>query len=100
MSTRNKTKKALSEREIDQIVVAQANDDSAWEEPVDVRRTKPACLSIPASLAARAAFLARAHRVKTVDDWLMQVIQERIELEEAAFVGAKQDLTAKANRTR
>ena len=93
---RNKTKKNLSEQEIDQIVVAQANDDSAWEKPIRVRRTKPASLSIPADLAARAAFLAQLHRTKSVEEWLTRIIQERVELEEAAFVGAKQDLAAKA----
>ena len=97
MSTRNSTKKKPSEREIDEIVAAQANDDSAWEKPVRVRRTKPASLSIPADLAARAAFLAQLHRTKNVDHWLTHIIQERIELEEAAFVGVKQDLAAKTS---
>jgi len=95
MSTKDKTKKKLSEQEIDQIVTAQANDDSAWGKPIRVRRTKPASLSIPANLAARATFLAQLHRTKNVDDWLTQIIQERIELEEAAFIGVKQDLAAK-----
>ncbi len=92
MSTK-KSKKKLSEPEIDQIVTAQANDDSAWEKPVRVRRTRPASLSIPADLAARTAFLAQLHRTKNVDDWLTHIIQERIELEEAAFIGIKQDLS-------
>ena len=89
---KSKTKKKLSEQEIDQIVVAQAKDNSAWEKPVRVRRTKLASLSIPAGLAARAAFLARLHRTKSVEEWLTHVIQERVELEEAAFVGVKHDL--------
>jgi len=95
MSTKNSAKKKPSEQEIDQIVTAQANDDSAWEKPVDVRRTKPASLSIPADLAARAAFLAQLHHAKNVDRWLTRIIQERIEMEEAAFIGVKQDLAAK-----
>lgn len=89
--SKDKTKK-LSELEIDQIVAAQANDDTAWEKPIRVRRKKSASLTIPANLAARAAFLARLHRTQNVDDWLMHIIQERIELEEAAFIGVKQDL--------
>lgn len=84
-----------SEREIDQIVTSQANDDSAWEKSICVRRSEPSSLSIPASLAARAAFLSQLHRTKNVDDWLTHIIQERIEIEEAAFIGAKQDLAAK-----
>jgi hypothetical protein len=95
MSTKNSPKKKPSEREVDQIVTAQANDDSAWEKPVHVRRTEPTSLSIPADLAARAAFLAHLHRTKNVDHWLTRIIQERIEMEEAAFIGAKQDLAAR-----
>ena len=91
MSVRSKTKK-LSEPEIDQLVIIQADDDSAWEKPIRVRRTKPGSLSIPADLATRAAFLARLHRTKNVEEWLTHIIQERVELEEAAFVGAKRDL--------
>jgi len=92
MTMKSKTKKKLSEQEIDQAVIAEANDDSAWEKPVRVRRTKSASLSIPGELAARAAFLARVHRTKNLEKWLRHIIQERVELEEAAFVGVKQDL--------
>jgi hypothetical protein len=95
MSARDKTKKNVSEQEIDQIVIAQANDDSAWEKPVRVHRARPASLAIPADLAARAAFLAQLHRTRSVEEWLTHIIQERVELEEAAFVGAKQDLATK-----
>jgi hypothetical protein len=94
MSTPKRAKN-LSEREVDRIVVAEAHNNSAWEKPVRVQRTKPAALSIPAGLAARAAFLARLHRQRSVSEWLTQVIQERVELEEAAFAGAKQDVAPK-----
>jgi hypothetical protein len=92
MSTRVKKGK-LSESDIDKMVVAQADDDSAWERPVRVRRGKSTSVSIPAELAARAAFLARLHREPSVEDWLAHIIQERVELEETAFVGAKRELT-------
>jgi hypothetical protein len=95
MSTRIKATKKLSELEIDQIVAAQADDDTAWEQPIRVERSKPASLSLPGDLAARAAFLAQLHRTKSVDEWLTRVIQERVELEEAVFVGIKQDLAAR-----
>ncbi|MBI1742163.1 hypothetical protein HYR54_03745 [Candidatus Acetothermia bacterium] len=87
-----KNKKKLSSEEIDQIVVAQANDDSAWEKPIRARKAKPASLAIPAELAARAAFLARLHKAKDVGEWLARIIQERIELEEVAFAEAKREL--------
>jgi hypothetical protein len=96
MSTKKRTKRELNDQQIDEIVVAQADNDSAWEKPIRVCRAKPSSLSIPADLAARAAFLAQLHRSKSVDEWLTQVIQERVELEEGAFLGAKRDLAAKA----
>lgn len=95
MSTKGKAKKMLSEEDIDECVVAQANDDSAWGKPVRVRKPKASSLSLPADLAARAAFLARLHRKASAEEWLRHIIQERVELEEAAFVGAKHDLAAK-----
>jgi len=95
MSTKTKATKKLSELEIDQIVAAQADNDTAWEQPIRVERSKPASLSLPGDLAARAAFLAQLHRTKSVEEWLTRVIQERIELEEAVFVGIKQDLAVR-----
>ena len=60
-----------------------------------VSRGPSQLLSLPADLAARAAFLARLHRKASAEEWLRHIIQERVELEEAAFVGAKHDLAAK-----
>jgi len=94
MSTKRKARK-LSEEEIDELVVAQADDESAWEQPIQVRRSKTASVTLPSELAARAAFLARLHREASLDDWLRRIIQERIDLEEAAFAGLKRDLATK-----
>jgi hypothetical protein len=96
MSTRVKITKSLSEQVIDQIVTAQAHDDAAWGKPIRVQRAALASLSLPADLAARAAFLAQLHRTKSVEEWLTRVIQERVDLEEAAFVGVKRELAANA----
>ena len=96
MKTERTTRRNLSEKEIDRIVEAQADDDSAWGKPVRVRRRKSASLPIPADLAARAAFLAAIHRKATVEEWLTSIIEERVDLEEAAFVGAKRDLAARS----
>ena len=41
----SKKKRALSEEEIDELVTAQADDDSAWEKPVKVRRSRAAVLT-------------------------------------------------------
>ena len=94
MSTKGRRKK-LSQEEIDQRVVSQADDESAWEKPVRVKKIRTAPLTLPGDLAARAAFLARLHREGRVDDWLTRIIRERIELEEVAFVEAKRILATK-----
>ena len=86
------TRKKPAEEEIDEIVVAQADDDLAWEDPVQVEMAKATSLSIPTKLAARAAFLARLHREKDLEEWLTRIIRERVELEEIAFVEVKLEL--------
>lgn len=96
MSSRKKDKKtAIPDQEgIDRLVVSQAEDNSAWEAPVRVKRSKPASLSIPGELAARAAFLAKLHREVGVDRWVERVVRERVELEELAFREAKKKLAS------
>jgi hypothetical protein len=95
MSTKVKRKEELSEGAIDKIIIAQADDDTVWEEPISVHRMKPISFSIPAELAARATFLAQLHRKASVEEWLTNIIVERIAFEEAAFAGVKQDLATK-----
>jgi hypothetical protein len=97
MTTKTKKTKKLPEHEIDQLVAAQTEADLAWEKPVSVRRHKPTSIILPASLAARAAFLAHLHRKDNVEEWLTNIIQERVELEEAAFAGARQEMASKAS---
>lgn len=97
MSGRKETRgKKLSEGEIDKFVVAQADDDSAWEKPIRVKKATPASLSIPGDLAARAAFLARLHREARLEEWLTKIIRERVEIEEVAFIEAKKELATKS----
>jgi hypothetical protein len=88
-------RRKITEEDIDNLVVAQAGNESAWEVPVQVRRGEPGTISIPADLAARAAFFAQVHRASGVEEWLTRVIRERVELEEVAFAEAKRDLAGK-----
>jgi hypothetical protein len=83
------SKSSLPEDQIDDAVVAQADQDSAWGEIVSVRRSKSRSVSIPSDLAARAAFLARLHRERRVDAWVERIVRERVEIEESAFTAAK-----------
>jgi len=94
MNSKKKSRRnQFSEEDIDKIVESQAQDDSAWERPIKVRRAKSTALSLPAELAARAAFLARLHREKNVGEWLSRIIKERVELEEVAFSQAKRAMS-------
>ena len=95
MSTLKRRKTATLDREaIDQLVIAHADDESAWEAPIRVEKSEPASLSIPGDLAARAAFLAGLHRESGVDKWVERVLRERVELEELAFAEAKKELAS------
>lgn len=85
--------KRLSEQQVDDLVIKEAGDDSAWEAPVKVRPSMRTSFSLSGDLAARAAFLARIHHTKRVDEWLTKVIRERIELEEVAFAQAKREIS-------
>jgi len=84
-----------SDKEIDELVIAQAGDDSAWEKPIKARRSKSEAVSIPAEVASRAAFFARLHRESSVEDWIKRIVSERVDIEEAAFAEAKRDLTTR-----
>ena len=96
MNSKKKSgRKHLSEEEIDKAVESQAEADSAWAKPIHVRRAKPTALSLPAELAARAAFLARLHREKNVEEWVARIIKERVELEEVAFNQAKRAMSVR-----
>ena len=93
MNPKKAKRQRISEGEIDKIVESQTEEDSAWERPIKVRRAKSTALSLPADLAARAAFLARLHREKSVEEWLSRIIKERVELEEVAFSEAKRAMS-------
>jgi hypothetical protein len=88
MAAMSKKQQKLSEEEIDDLVVGHANDDSAWGKPVHVKRPLTESFSLPTGLATRAAFLAKLHRSQ-IDEWLNEIIKERVELEEASFAEVK-----------
>jgi hypothetical protein len=75
-----KTKK--SEREIDEVVIKEADKE----------------LSLPAEVASRAAFFARLHRERSVEDWIKRIVVERIDTEEAAFAALKRELDSDHGR--
>lgn len=88
------------DKEIDGIVAEEADNPSAWEEPICVKKSKTASLAVPADLAARAAFLAHLHGLSGAEEWVARFIREQVELEEVAVSEAKRDLFAKRTRAR
>jgi len=96
-STNPTTQETLSEPEIDLIVESQANNNSAWETPIIVQK-QPTSLSIPSELAIKAAFLAGLHQETDVQAWIIRLIRERLELEEAAYLEIKQNLAREFSR--
>lgn len=99
MKDKSKAKR-LSEKGIDDIVEAQADNPAFWEGPIHVRVKRPAAMRLSPELAARAAFFARLHHASSVDHWLQRIIKERIDFEEAAFSGLKRDLTSPKSRSK
>lgn len=91
----NKKLKKLPEDEIDEIVTAEADDDSAWSKPIKVRRAKDANVPLPSELAARAAFFARLHHETGLEEWVQRIVHERVDLEEAAFAQLKKELATR-----
>src|SRR5437588_12859347 len=79
---------------IDERVIAEVHDDSAWEAPISVKR-RGKSVALSASLARRAAFLARLHREQNLDAWLERIVRERVELEERAFSDARRQMGSK-----
>ena len=92
--TSTPAKSPTTDVEIDRVVIAQADEDAAWQKAIVVRRPKATSLSIPADLAARAAFLARLHHENPVDKWVERIVRERVEIEESAFTAAKKTLAS------
>ena len=85
--------KKFNDQEIDDIVISQADDDSAWEKPISIKVDKTLTVSLSRELTARAIFLARLHQNISVEQWIEAIITERIAFEEKAFTTLKQHLS-------
>lgn len=83
------TQENLSEDAIDRLVESQADDESAWEMPIQVNQ-QPISLSIPAELAAQARFLANLEQEKDVETWLLEMIREQLNCKLIASINQKE----------
>lgn len=77
-------KSKLSDEEIDQIVESQAENNSAWEKPIPVTQ-QPISIVIPPPLAAKAKFLATLESKSDIQAWLIDVLQEQINVKFTAW---------------
>lgn len=83
-----KHKKGLTEKEIDSIVIVEADDMTKWEKPIMV---KPAFIRLSPSTIARAEHLAKLHRARSYQTWITQIVEERIKMEEELLSDFEQE---------
>lgn len=89
MSIRDRlTQENLSDDAIDRLVESQADDESAWEMPIQVKQ-QPISLSIPAEITAQARFLANLEQEQDVKKWLIEMIQEELSSKLMIFTNKK-----------
>ena len=82
----------LSEKEIDEIVIKEADDLTKWEKPIAVKMRRAISLQLSPELVQKAKFLAETHKAENYREWLENIIRERIELEEDLLQTLKSDL--------
>jgi aquaporin Z len=84
------TQENLSEDAIDRLVESQADDESAWEMPIQINQ-QPISLSIPAELAVQARFLANLEQEQDVKKWLIEMIREQLDRKLMTFSKRKKE---------
>jgi len=82
-------RKKLTEEDIDELVIAEANDMTKWGKPVAVR---PTIISFSTSVIEKAKYLAKLHNTRGYQTWLKQIVEERIKLEEELLSDIKRGL--------
>lgn len=85
----------LSDEEIDRIVESQVEDRSAWEKPIEVTQ-QPISIVIPATLAAKAKFLATLECKSDLQAMLIEMIQEQINIKFAVWEKSQLNSSEKA----
>ena len=82
-------RKKLTEEDIDELVIAEANDMVKWGKPVAVR---PTTIRFSTSVIEKAKYLAKLHNTRGYKTWLKQIVEERIKLEEELLSDIKRGL--------
>jgi len=82
MSRIRSVKTTRQEREVDELVTAQALEDGAWGKPVEVTpRTVPTSIRLSPQTILKAKFFSRIHHERGYQTWLKRVVEERIDTE-------------------
>ncbi len=84
MAAMKKMNGKLTEKEIDEIVIREADDDSAWGKPVKVKAISVVPISLSPELIEKAKVIARRRRMKGYQSWMQRVIRDRIKEESNA----------------
>ncbi len=85
-------KRKLTEDQIDEIVIKEADDLSKWESPVHVKAPQAISLRLSPQLIQKAKFLATLHKSKGYQSYLEKIIKERIQLEEKLIESIKPEI--------
>jgi len=91
-------KKKLTEEEIDEIVISEADDITKWEEPISVKPLGTALIRLSPDMIEKARYFAKVHNYHSYQIWLKRVIEDRIKTEEEILKELKQDLQSGSNR--
>ena len=76
------SKRKLTEEAIDEIIIKEAEDLSKWEEPILVKPTGITSIRLSPETIRKAKYFAKIHKFRGYQTWLMQIIEERIRIEE------------------
>lgn len=91
-------KKKLTEENIDEIVIKEADDFTRWEEPVLVKSNFITSIRLSPETIRRAKYFAKVHKSRGYQTWLKQIIEERIRIEEEILSELKQGFSKDDSR--
>jgi len=94
----NMKKRKLTEQEIDEIVISEADDISKWEEPISVKPSGEASIRLSPDTIRKAKYFARLHKYRGYQPWLKRIIEDRIRTEEEILKDLKQMLESETSR--
>lgn len=92
MANMKKKSKKLTDEQIDEMVIKEADDLSKWDEPIKVKAPQAISLRLSAELIQKIKFMATIHKTDTYQNWLEKIIKERIQLEDELLDSIKSNL--------